>query len=176
MGPWAPFQYPIRRLMVRSREVSKPRDWCLELSNCSEIWQAHRQHCCRGACQISERCDKSHYQSRGFETSRDLAIRRLSGYWNGALVSAMVTCMIVLSATFILMALGMTNSVWWHWLQTLTTLDVFTLLNNIESMFSCKYIIVFYYYLDMHFPKGHNLTWMLGAVLSSRYVIYQMKN
>ena len=24
---WAPFQYPIRRLIVRSREVSRPRDW-----------------------------------------------------------------------------------------------------------------------------------------------------
>ena len=24
---WAPFQYPRRRLIVRSREVSKPRDW-----------------------------------------------------------------------------------------------------------------------------------------------------
>ena len=23
----APFQYPMRRLIVRSREVSKPRDW-----------------------------------------------------------------------------------------------------------------------------------------------------
>ena len=23
----APFQYPIRRLIARSREVSKPRDW-----------------------------------------------------------------------------------------------------------------------------------------------------
>ena len=50
---WAPFQYPIRRLIVRSREVSKPRDWYLELCDSSEIWQAPRQHCCRCACQIS---------------------------------------------------------------------------------------------------------------------------
>ena len=86
MVTWAPFQYPIRRLIVRSREVSKPRDWCLELSDCSEIWQAPQQRCCRGACQMSEQCDNSNYQSRGFETSRDLTIRRLIGYWNGALI------------------------------------------------------------------------------------------
>ena len=34
---WAPCQYPIRRLFVRSREVSKPRDLYLELSDRSEI-------------------------------------------------------------------------------------------------------------------------------------------
>ena len=33
---WAPFQYPIR-LIVRSREVSKPQDLYLELSDRSEI-------------------------------------------------------------------------------------------------------------------------------------------
>ena len=56
-----PSQYPKRRLSVRSRKVSKPRDLYLELSDRSEI-----------------------YQSRGFETSRDLTIRRLFGYWDGA--------------------------------------------------------------------------------------------
>ena len=40
-------------------------------------------HCCRGACQISKRCDNSNYQSRGFETSGDLTIKRIIGYWNG---------------------------------------------------------------------------------------------
>ena len=82
---WTLFQYSIRRLIVRSRKVSKPRDLYLELSDRSEIWQAPRQHCCRCACQISKRCDNLNYQSRGFETSRDLTIRRLIGYWNGAL-------------------------------------------------------------------------------------------
>ena len=43
---WAPFQYPIRRLAVRSRKVSKPRDLYLELSDRSEIWQAPRQQGC----------------------------------------------------------------------------------------------------------------------------------
>ena len=86
MDAWASFQYPTRHLIVRSHLVSKPGDWCWELSDCSEIWQAPRQHCCRGACHISEQCDNSNYQSRGFETSRDFTIRRLIGYWNGALI------------------------------------------------------------------------------------------
>ena len=80
----APSQYSKRRLFVRSRKVSKPRDWYFELSHRFEIWQAHRQHCCRSACQISERSDNSKYKSRGFETLRDLTKRRLFGYWDGA--------------------------------------------------------------------------------------------
>ena len=82
---WAPSQYPKRRLIVRSREVSRPRDWYFKLSNRFEIWQAHRQQCCRSACQISERSNNSKYKSRGFETSRDHTIRRLFGYWDGVL-------------------------------------------------------------------------------------------
>ena len=66
---WAPFQYPIRRLIVRSREVSKQRDLYLELSDRSEIWLAHRQHCCRCAYQIKKWCYNLNYQSRGLETS-----------------------------------------------------------------------------------------------------------
>ena len=46
----APCQYPKRRLPVRYRRVSKPRDLYLELSDRSEIWQALRQQCCRCAC------------------------------------------------------------------------------------------------------------------------------
>ena len=53
-----PFQYPIRSLIARSREISKLRDLCLELSDRAEIW------CCRGACQISKRYDNSNYRSR----------------------------------------------------------------------------------------------------------------
>ena len=82
----APSQYPKRRLFVRSREVSKPRDLYLKLSDRSEIWQALRQHCCRCACQISKRYDNLKYQSRGYETSWDLTKRRLFGYWDGAQV------------------------------------------------------------------------------------------
>ena len=83
---WFPSQYTKRRLFVRSREVSKSRDWCFKLLHRFEIWQAHRQPCCRSACQISERSDNSKYKSRGFETLRDLTERRLIGYWDGALV------------------------------------------------------------------------------------------
>ena len=75
-----------RHLFVRSRKVSKPRDWYFTLSYRFEIWQAHRQHCCRSACQISERSDNSKYKSRGFGTLRDLTKRRLFGYWHGAQV------------------------------------------------------------------------------------------
>ena len=37
-----------------------------------------RQQRCRDACQIAERYDHYNIQSRGFETSRDLSIRRLT--------------------------------------------------------------------------------------------------
>ena len=87
MSPWAPFQYTKRRLFVRSREVSKPRDWYFKLLYRFEIWQAHRQHCCWSACQISEWSDNSKYKFRYFETLRDLTERRLFGYWDGALVT-----------------------------------------------------------------------------------------
>ena len=90
-GYRAPSQYPKRRLFVRSREVSKPRDLYLELSDRSEIWQALRQHCCRCACQISKRYDNLKYHSRGFETLRDLTKRRLFGYWDGAQAVTTVT-------------------------------------------------------------------------------------
>ena len=73
-----------RRLTARSREASRSRDLYLEWSDRSEIWLAHRQHCCRCACQISDRCDNSNYQSRDSETSRYLTIRRFVVYWNEA--------------------------------------------------------------------------------------------
>ena len=76
-------QYTILRLIVRSREVSKPWDFYLELSDRPEIWQTPRQHCCRCACQIAKRYDHPGTLSRAFETLRDLTIRRLIGYWNG---------------------------------------------------------------------------------------------
>ena len=87
LRPWAPSQYPKIRLSVRSRQISKPRDLYLDLSDRFEIWQALRQQCCQCACQISKRYDNLKYQSRGFETLRDLTKRRLFGYWDGALVT-----------------------------------------------------------------------------------------
>ena len=83
---WAPFQYPITHLIGRSRKGSKQRDLYLELYDRSEILQAPQQQCCRCACQISKRCDNFNYQSHGFESLWDLAIRHLVGYWNRALV------------------------------------------------------------------------------------------
>ena len=53
----------------------------LQRSYRSEIWQASRQRYCRCACQISERLKKSKPESRGFATSRDLAVRRSSTWW-----------------------------------------------------------------------------------------------
>ena len=78
------FQYPIRRLIIRSRRVSKPWDLYLELSDRSEIGPAPRQQRCRSACQISKRYEQFNPQSRAFETWRDLTIRHLIRYWNGA--------------------------------------------------------------------------------------------
>ena len=63
---------------IRSHKDSKPRDPGLYFSNHSESWQAHRQQCCRDAGQISERYDQYNIQSRGFEISRALAVRRLA--------------------------------------------------------------------------------------------------
>ena len=43
---------------IKYRKASKPRDWMLWWSRQSGIWQASRQWCCRGACQMSERLEK----------------------------------------------------------------------------------------------------------------------
>ena len=40
-----------------------------------------RQRWCQGTCQISERLEKFKDESRGLETSRDLAVRRPSAQW-----------------------------------------------------------------------------------------------
>ena len=85
LSNWAPPQCLKRRIFVRSRKVSKPRDWYFKLPYRFEMWQAHRQHCCRSACQISERSDNPKCKSRGFETLRDRTERRLFGYGDKAL-------------------------------------------------------------------------------------------
>ena len=76
-----PFQYRIRSLLGKSREVSSVRDMCFEFLNCSGSWQPSRQHCCRAACQISRSREHIDTESRRFDTLRDLTIR----YWNGSL-------------------------------------------------------------------------------------------
>ena len=90
-GTRASFQYQIRRLTVRPREVSKPRDLYSNSSYCFETWHTLRGHCCRGVCQISERSYNSRYRSHGFETLRVLTIRRLIEYWNRAQVTTNTT-------------------------------------------------------------------------------------
>ena len=50
----------------------------LKLHSYSEIWKSPRKYCCRNACHLSEQFDNSLTQSRGIDTSRDLAIRHLS--------------------------------------------------------------------------------------------------
>ena len=52
---------------------------CREIGGYNEriALQFDRQHGCRGACQIAERLEMFKHESRGFETSRDLAIRPL---------------------------------------------------------------------------------------------------
>ena len=54
--------------LVRYRKVLKALDWLLKCSYCFDIWQAIRQQCCWGACQISQRSDNSKYKSCGFKT------------------------------------------------------------------------------------------------------------
>ena len=44
----------------------------------SEIWRASRQRCCLVACQISERFGKSKFESRRFEISQDLVVKRIT--------------------------------------------------------------------------------------------------
>ena len=68
---WASIRKVDRRLIVRSREVSKPRDSGLDFFIHTEIPQATRQQYCLDACKIAERYDNHNIQSRGFEASRD---------------------------------------------------------------------------------------------------------
>ena len=70
-----------RYLTARSHEASKPQNWMLKLTYHSEIWQASWQYCCSGNCQISEWLKKFKPESRGFQTSWDLAVRRPSTKW-----------------------------------------------------------------------------------------------
>ena len=136
--PRAPSQYPKRRLSVRSRQVSKPRDLYLELSDRSEIWQALRQQCCRCACQISKRYYNLKYQSRGFETLRDLTKRRLFGYWDGALVLSIARSLTSMQGKQFLVSYGISTTCAISVLRNDKQLQIFFLyfLENIIYLFS----------------------------------------
>ena len=75
---WVSIHKAVRLLTAKSRDASKPRNWMLYCSYRTKIGQASQQRCRRGACQISERLQKFEYEFQSFETSRDLAVRRLS--------------------------------------------------------------------------------------------------
>ena len=71
----APFRSPIRRLIVRSHKVSKPRDLYF---NCTIALKFGRQ--------IPKRCNNLIYESRGVGASRDLITIKLlpdieTGQW-----------------------------------------------------------------------------------------------
>ena len=59
-------------LTVRSREVSKPRDWMLYRLYHSKIWQTSLVSAATEESVISERSRKSKPESRGFETSHEI--------------------------------------------------------------------------------------------------------
>ena len=73
----APFQYPLRSLIVSSCKVSKPWDSYSKLYHRSGISQAPRERCCRCACQISKRYEHFKTRSRAFDTLRNLMIRQI---------------------------------------------------------------------------------------------------
>ena len=68
-------------LFAKRTDVLPPPNLGWYFSNRSEIWQAHRQQRGWDACQISERYNKYDIQSRALETSRDLAVKRLTLSW-----------------------------------------------------------------------------------------------
>ena len=78
-------EYYCLHLVPKFGNMCDRQNWRLHLTDKLlhhfEIWQAQRQQCCRGCCQISDRLDFSTYKSHGFETSRDLTLRRVYT-WN----------------------------------------------------------------------------------------------
>ena len=78
---------------------TKPLEWILKWSYRSVIWHTSRQRCCRGECQMSERFEKSKLASCGFESSRDVAIRRLFASWIEALLLLTRYCTVVIVIT-----------------------------------------------------------------------------
>ena len=95
----APFQYPIRRLILWSREVSNLRDLYLELPDRSEIWQTHRQYCCRSACEILNRCEYS-MRLRDFTRSYDKTSYRILR-WDPDLCPSIASFIVYMLGTFL---------------------------------------------------------------------------
>ena len=70
--------YLIKRLMLRSHDRCEVGSWNHRIA----LKFDRRLRC---ACEISERLDDA--KSRGFQSSRDLTMRHLFGYWDGAQMS-----------------------------------------------------------------------------------------
>ena len=68
-------------IVMRSCKASKVWDRWLQFSNCSESWQASRQHCCWGAHQISNRYKHFNTPSCANKTLQDPMIRTFLQYW-----------------------------------------------------------------------------------------------
>ena len=69
----------VRRLTTRSHEASMPRNSVLYLSLWNlTVTSPQQQQCYRNACENSEQYDHYNIQSRGVETSRDVAMRGLT--------------------------------------------------------------------------------------------------
>ena len=67
---------------IRSREIGNLN------YRVTSKFDGHLSNC--RACQIAERSHNSKYKSHDFDALRDLMIRRLIGYWNGALSSLLL--------------------------------------------------------------------------------------
>ena len=87
-GTSALSQYPIRRVIVRSRRVLK--SWVFLVIIVLLLWNltgsSEALNCCLCAWQFQSDTIYFNTRSRAFETLRDLTTRRLIGYWNGAAV------------------------------------------------------------------------------------------
>ena len=87
---FSPLRYRgyLKSVLVKDLSIPHSQGYgCFGLSHRFEIWQAHQQLCCWGACRISERSRYFEYKSRGFESLRDLTTRHHIGYWNRVLVT-----------------------------------------------------------------------------------------
>ena len=87
----APIQCRMRHLI----DIAKSRNQVLELSHCSEIWQASHQHCHRGTWQISLQYEHFNTRSRAFETLRYLITRILALLYRSLVVGVELQIMAV---------------------------------------------------------------------------------
>ena len=72
---WASIHVADGHLTIRSREISKPWNSGLYVSDHAGSWQAHWQQRCRDACQIFEQHAHYDIQSRGLVTYSKASVR-----------------------------------------------------------------------------------------------------